>query len=62
MAKNAWDLVALVLTIIGGINWGLEGFFEWNLVEAIFGIGVVTRVIYSIVGLAALYLVYYVSK
>ena len=43
--------------IIGGINWGLIGFFNYNLVSGIFGaqLAVVSRVIYAIVGLAALY-------
>jgi len=47
-----------VLAIIGAINWGLIGFFNWNLVDAIFGGGTreqtsaIGRLIYSIVGLA----------
>ena len=47
----------LILMIIGGINWGLIGFFNYNLVSGIFGaqLAVVSRVIYAIVGLAALY-------
>lgn len=50
----------LVLAIIGAINWGLVGFFEWNLVQAIFaGNGreeatIIERVIYALVGLAGL--------
>ncbi len=47
--------VATVLTIIGGVNWGLVGAFEFNLVDAIFGEGsVVSRVIYVVVGISAL--------
>jgi uncharacterized membrane protein YuzA (DUF378 family) len=52
--------VALVLAIIGAINWGLIGFFNWNLVDAILGGGTreetsnASRVIYAIVGLAGL--------
>lgn len=48
----------LVLSIIGAINWGLVGFFNWNLVDAIFGgeavsiTSVASRVIYAIVGIA----------
>jgi uncharacterized membrane protein YuzA (DUF378 family) len=47
-----------VLAIIGAINWGLIGFFNWNLVDAIFGGGTreetsaIGRLLYSIVGLA----------
>ncbi|HEU4830635.1 MAG TPA: DUF378 domain-containing protein [Candidatus Saccharimonadales bacterium] len=50
------DTTALVLIIIGGINWGLVGFFDYNLVDGIFGAdSVVARVIYAIVGLAAVW-------
>lgn len=47
--------IATVLTIIGGLNWGLVGAFEWNLVDAIFGEGsAASRVVYVIVGISAL--------
>ena len=40
------DKIALVLVIIGAINWGLVGFFEFNLVDAIFGeLSIFTRII-----------------
>lgn len=47
----------LILMIIGGINWGLIGFFNFNLVSWIFGgnLAVVSRIIYAVVGLASLY-------
>ncbi len=45
---------ALVLTIIGAVNWGSIGLFDFNLVEAIFGTKVLTQVIYVLVGLAGL--------
>lgn len=47
---------ALVLTIIGAINWGLIGFFQFDLVAAIFGgqDGAFSRIIYSLVGIAGL--------
>lgn len=47
----------LILMIIGGINWGLIGFFNYNLVSGIFGVqlAVVSRIIYAVVGLSALY-------
>ena len=45
----------LVLTIIGALNWGLVGLFNFNLVEAIFGVeALLTKVIYSFVGLAGI--------
>lgn len=47
--------VALIFTIIGAINWGLIGIFDFNLVETIFGDGsVLSNIIYTIVGIAGL--------
>lgn len=53
-------VVALILTIIGGINWLLVA-FGYNLVEALFGpvsTSAATKIVYIIVGLAAIYLLY----
>lgn len=45
----------LVLTIIGAVNWGLIGIFNFNLVAAIFGeASILSRIIYSLVGIAGL--------
>lgn len=50
------NIVALILILIGGLNWGLVGFFDYNLVDALFGEGsTLARVVYAVVGLAALY-------
>lgn len=50
------DTIALILIIIGAINWGLIGFFNFNLVGAIFGdMTVVTRIIYGLVGISGLW-------
>ena len=51
------DKLALILVIIGAINWGLIGFFHLDLVATIFGGSdtVVSRVIYTLVGLAGIY-------
>ncbi len=50
------DSIVLTLVIIGGINWGLIGFFNFNLVDTLFGgIDWLTRTIYAIVGIAAIY-------
>lgn len=48
--------IALVLTIIGALNWGLIGFFEFNLVTALFGDtnSVISRIIYSIIAIAGI--------
>ncbi|HHX28849.1 MAG TPA: DUF378 domain-containing protein [Firmicutes bacterium] len=56
MRMSAVDWIAAILTIIGGLNWGLIGFMGFNLVSSIFGEGTAAeRVVYSLVGLAALY-------
>lgn len=48
--------IALVLVIIGAVNWGLIGFFKFNLVDSIFGtMSAVSRIIYALVGLSGLY-------
>jgi len=60
---NALDWVAIVLVIIGALNWGLVGFFNWNLVSAIFGDGsTVSRIVYSLVGLSVLYMIFSAMK
>ncbi len=47
--------VCLVLTIIGAINWGLIGFFDFNLVATIFGNGsMLEKIIYILVGIAGI--------
>jgi len=63
MAKSALDWIALVLVIVGGLNWGLVGAFGFNLVDALFGAGgMLARIVYILVGLSALYAIYYVAK
>lgn len=53
------EIIAFVLLIIGGINWGLVGVFHFNLVEAVFGhFPVVVQVVYGLVGVSALYAIY----
>jgi len=49
------DVIAAVLVVIGGLNWGLIGLFNFNLVELIFGAHALARIIYILVGLSALY-------
>ncbi|MDD3240126.1 MAG: DUF378 domain-containing protein [Lachnospira sp.] len=57
MKSNGIDYTALTIVIIGAINWGLIGFFNFNLVSFIFGSSVlVCRIIYAIVGICGLYL------
>lgn len=61
--KTAINWIAIVLVIVGGLNWGLVGFFDWNLVGALFGnMSGLSRTVYGLVGIAALWMIYYVSK
>jgi len=57
------DWIALILVIIGGLNWGLVGLFNFDLVAAIFGyMAVLSRIIYILVCLSAIYLVVTLPK
>ena len=51
------DTLSLILIIIGALNWGLIGLFQFDLVAALFGgmTGVISRVVYTLVGLAGLW-------
>lgn len=63
MRMNILDILAAVLVIVGGINWGLVGWVEYNLVDTLFGEGsMISRVVYALVGVAALYMIYTVFK
>jgi uncharacterized membrane protein YuzA (DUF378 family) len=53
------DIIALILVIIGGLNWGLIGLFHFNIVSAIFGnVPILLSIIYSLVGASALWGIY----
>lgn len=63
MKLNVIDWIAYVLTVIGGLNWGLVGAFEFNLVDTIFGEeSALSRIVYILVGLSALYLLITATK
>ena len=50
------DILALILIIVGGLNWLLVGIFSFDLVAAIFGyMSIIARIVYILVGLAAIY-------
>ncbi len=51
------DRIALALTVIGGVNWGLVGIFRFDLVAWLFGgqDALISRIIYTVVGIAALW-------
>jgi uncharacterized protein len=55
------NALAAILTIVGGLNWGLVGLFKVDLVAAVFGmqfgeVNIASRIVYTIVGLSAAYL------
>ncbi|MBA7556844.1 hypothetical protein ES705_49567 [subsurface metagenome] len=53
---NSLQWIALILLIVGGLNWGLVGLFDFDLVTAIFGMmSALSRIVYIIVGLSAIY-------
>jgi hypothetical protein len=55
-ALKGLDFVALLLIVIGGLNWGLVGIFGFDLVAAIFGpMTILSRIVYTLVGLSAVY-------
>lgn len=60
---KAMEWIPMALLIIGGINWGLVGLFNFDLVAALFGEGsALSRIIYTLVGLSALYSIYMASR
>lgn len=63
MVNRTLDCVALTVSIIGAVNWGLIGFFNFNLVSFLFGgIPWIPRVIYGLVGICGIYLISFYSR
>ena len=57
------DTIVLILIIIGAVNWGLLGFFEFDLVASIFGdMSTFARIVYGIIGIAGLYSISFFAK
>jgi len=55
--------IALTLVIIGALNWGLIGLFNFNLVDTLFGVGsVLSRIVYVLVGISGLWSIALYSK
>jgi len=51
--------LVFILVVVGGLNWGLVGLFDYDLVASLFGdMSTFSRVIYDLVGLAAIYLLF----
>ncbi|MCL5270158.1 MAG: DUF378 domain-containing protein [bacterium] len=50
------DVISMVLLIIGALNWGIMGLFDFNVIAAIFGpLTILARIIYVLVGIAGVY-------
>ena len=59
------DVIALLLVVVGGLNWGLVGLFQFDLVAFLFGgfaSGVIARILYVVVALAAVWVLVRVKK
>ncbi|MEN6332701.1 MAG: DUF378 domain-containing protein [Phycisphaerales bacterium] len=53
------DIIAMVLVLIGAINWGLIGLFSFDVIAAIFGqMTAVSRIVYTLVGVAGVYAIF----
>ena len=61
MKMSIFSKTAYTLLVIGGLNWALIGFFNYNLVGKVFSVDV-ARIIYSVVGIAALYGLYQIAS
>jgi len=64
MAKMNWlGWTAIILLIIGGLNWGLVGLFKFDLVQALLGgIPLLRDIVYVLVGLSAIYKIYMIAS
>ncbi|MFZ5982385.1 MAG: DUF378 domain-containing protein [Patescibacteria group bacterium] len=57
------DWIALILLVIGGLNWGLVGALNFDLVEMLFGdMSVVSRIVYVLVGISGIYMLFELGK
>jgi len=63
MKLTVLDLIALILLIVGGLNWGLVGLFSFDLVASLFGVAsALTNIVYMLVGLSAIYAIIIFAK
>ena len=63
MGAKGLDYAALIVTIIGAINWGLIGFFRFDLVAFLFGnMSWISRIVYAVVGICGLYMLTFFEK
>lgn len=63
MGNRGLDYTAIIISVIGALNWGLIGLFKFNLVSWIFGdMSWISRIIYVIVGICGLYLLSFIGR
>jgi len=66
MKMNFLDWLVIVLVVVGALNWGLVGIWNFDLVSWLFvqtlNVAVVARIVYIVVGVAGLYMIYTASK
>lgn len=63
MGAKGLDYAALIVTIIGAVNWGLIGFFRFDLVAFLFGnMSWISRIVYAVVGICGLYMLTFFGK
>jgi len=59
---KALKWVAVILVLVGGLNWGLVGFFGYDLVTSLFGAGALTDLVFDLVGVSAIWLAFSAKK
>jgi uncharacterized membrane protein YuzA (DUF378 family) len=60
---NGLIFVVMILLILGGINWGLVGIFQYNLIETIFShVPVLAKVVYILIGFSGIYMLFHLCK
>ena len=62
MRNKFLDCIALTIAIVGAVNWGLIGFFDFNLVATIGSMSWFSRIIYALVGICGLYLILFYTR
>lgn len=58
MKMGTLDWITWLLVVVGALNWGLVGLADLNLVTLLFGVGMVTQIVYILVGLSGLYMLW----
>lgn len=63
MKNNILDWITGIILIVGGLNWGLVGLFNFNLVTTIFGVGsTITNIVYVLVGISAIWMIIHMIR